>query len=120
MTRIKTALLLTGLTVLFVLVGRMLGGHGGMIIALILALIMNGIAYWFSDSLALKMAGAQAVSELEAPGLHSLVTELAIYAGLPTPRVYIIDNPSPNAFATGRDPAHAAVAVTTGLLRLLN
>jgi len=120
MTRIKTALLLTGLTVLFVLVGRMLGGHGGMIIALILALIMNGIAYWCSDSLALKMAGAQEVSELEAPALHSLVTELAIYAGLPTPRVYIIDNPSPNAFATGRDPGHAAVAVTTGILRLLN
>ena len=120
MTRIKTALLLTGLTVLFVLVGQMLGGQAGMFIALILALVMNGIAYWFSDSIALRMAGAQEVSEVEAPGLHSLVTELAIYAGLPKPRVYVIDSPSPNAFATGRDPAHAAVAVTTGILQLLS
>jgi heat shock protein HtpX len=120
MTRIKTALLLTGLTVLFVLVGQALGGTTGLVIALALALLMNGISYWFSDQIALRMAGAQEVSEVEAPELHSLVTELAIYAGLPKPRVYLIDSPSPNAFATGRDPQHGAVAVTTGILRLLS
>jgi heat shock protein HtpX len=120
MTGIKTALLLTGLTVLFVMVGNALGGMTGVVIAFALALVLNGISYWFSDSIVLKMSGARAVSPAEAPELHRLVEELAAYARLPKPRVYIIDDPSPNAFATGRDPQHGVVAVTTGIMRILN
>jgi heat shock protein HtpX len=119
MTGIKTALLLAGLTVLFVMIGNALGGMTGVIFAFGLALLMNGISYWFSDKIALKMAGAQEVSEAQAPDLHRLVAELATYARMPMPRVYVIDNPSPNAFATGRDPQHGAVAVTTGIMRIL-
>ena len=120
MTGIKTALLLTGLTVLFVMIGQRLGGMTGVVIAFALALVMNGISYWFSDSIALKMSGAREVSPAEAPELHRLVEELATYARMPKPRVYVIDDPSPNAFATGRDPQHGVVAVTTGIMRILN
>ena len=120
MTGIKTALFLTGLTVLFVVVGHALGGMTGVVIAFALALVMNGISYWFSDSIVLKMSGAREVTPAEAPELHRLVEELATYARMPKPRVYVIDDPSPNAFATGRDPQHGVVAVTTGIMRILN
>ena len=117
---IKTVFLLTLLTVLFILVGDAIGGRGGMLMAFMLAMVMNFASYWFSDKIALQMAGAREVSEQEEPDLHRLVQELATYARLPKPRVYIIQNDSPNAFATGRDPQHAAVAVTTGIMRILN
>jgi heat shock protein HtpX len=120
MTRLKTALLLTGLTVLFIVVGSAIGGRAGLLIAFGMALVMNGISYWFSDKIALKMSGAREVSPAEAPDLHRIVDELATYARMPKPRVYMIDDPSPNAFATGRDPEHGAVAVTTGIMRILN
>jgi heat shock protein HtpX len=120
MTALKTALLLTGLTVLLVLIGRTFFGTAGVIIFLAIGLVMNGISYWFSDKIALAMAGAREVSAAEAPQLHGMVADLAQRANLPMPRVYIIDNPSPNAFATGRDPQHAAVAATTGIMRILN
>ena len=116
----KTFILLAGLTVLFLLVGRALGGQTGMTIALIMAGLMNFFAYWFSDKLALSMSGAQPVSEQEAPMLHSIVANLAQKAGLPKPRVYVIPTQTPNAFATGRNPAHAAVAVTQGLMQILD
>jgi heat shock protein HtpX len=116
----KTVLLLTALTVLFLFVGRAIGGQSGMIIAFIFALGMNFFSYWFSDKIALAMAGAKEVSELDAPELHSAVQNLALSAGIPKPRVYVIPNDSPNAFATGRNPSHAAVAVTAGIMRILN
>ncbi len=116
---IKTVFLLTLLTVLFILVGQAIGGQGGMMMAFLLAMVMNFASYWFSDKIALQMAGAREVSEGEAPDLHQLVSELSTYARLPKPRVYVIENDSPNAFATGRDPQHAAVAVTTGIMRIL-
>lgn len=116
----KTVLLLTALTVLMLFVGRAVAGTGGMMFAFILALGMNFFSYWFSDKIALKMAGAKEVSEAEAPELHSIVNSLAMYARLPNPRVYVIDSDSPNAFATGRDPSHAAVAVTSGIMRILD
>lgn len=115
----KTTLLLAGLTGLFVVIGGALGGQVGMIIALVLAVAMNMGAWWFSDKLALRMSGAQEVSPADAPELHAMVEELAARAGLPKPRVYIIESETPNAFATGRDPANGAVAVTTGIARLL-
>jgi len=117
---LKTAALLATLTVLLVLAGRWFGGTQGMLIAFLLALLMNGGAYWFSDRLALSMAGAREVDRYEAPRLHQMVAQLAQRANLPMPRVYLIDSAAPNAFATGRNPQHGAVAVTTGLLRLLN
>ena len=120
MTTLKTAVLLTGLTVLLIFVGNAVGGTSGIVIAFGLALVMNGISYWFSDRIALGMAGAREVGPAEAPDLSRLVEELATSARLPIPRVYLIDDPSPNAFATGRDPRHAAVAVTTGITRLLS
>lgn len=116
----KTAALLTTLTVLFVLVGRMLGGSGGMVLAFGLAIVMNLGAYWMSDRLALAGAGAKEVGESEAPELHRIVDRLAAQAGMPKPKVYVVDTPAPNAFATGRDPAHAAVAVTSGITRILS
>ncbi len=116
----KTFILLAGLTALFLLVGRSLGGQTGMTIALIMAGLMNFFAYWFSDKMALAMSGAQPVSESEAPELHAIVSSLAARAGLPKPRVYIIPTQTPNAFATGRNPQHAAVAVTQGLMSILN
>src|ERR671928_2187775 len=117
---IKTTILLAALTGLFIVVGGALGGRGGMVIAFLFAIIVNLGAYWFSGDIALRMAGAREVSPEEAPELHQLVDELATYARLPKPRVAIIDSPSPNAFATGRDANHAVVAVTTGILGILN
>lgn len=116
---IKTGLLMAALTAVFMVAGQALGGSNGMILALMMALGMNFFAYWFSDSMALKMSGAQEVSETEAPALHQMVATLAARAKLPKPRVYIIHKDTPNAFATGRNPSHAAVAVTTGLQRIL-
>jgi heat shock protein HtpX len=117
---VKTVLLLGLLSGLLLVVGEALGGTSGLTIALVFAVAINGISYWFSDKIALSMTGAREVSEEEAPELHRVVAKVASLAGLPKPRVYIVDNPSPNAFATGRNPNHAAVAVTTGILRILN
>jgi heat shock protein HtpX len=117
---LKTTILLAALTALFIVVGRVLGGQAGMILAFCLAIVMNLGAYWFSGDIALRMAGAQEVTPEQAPDLHRLVAELAMYARLPKPRVAIIDSPSPNAFATGRDANHAVVAVTTGILGILS
>lgn len=117
---LKTTLLLTSLTVLLVLIGQGVGGNGGMILAFVMALVMNGGAYWFSDKIALKMSGAREVTAAEAPQLHGMVGELARRAEVPMPRVYLIDSEAPNAFATGRDPAHGAVAVTSGIMRMLD
>ncbi len=117
---VKSVLLLATLTGILVVMGRVIGGNAGMLIAFGLAVVMNISSYWFSDRIALKMAGAREVSEQEAPGLHRIVEELAYRAGLPKPRVAIVESPSPNAFATGRDPNHALVAATTGILQILN
>src|SRR5947209_554145 len=117
---IKTTFLLAALTALFVVIGAALGGRGGMVIAFLFAICMNMGAYWFSGDIALRMAGAREVTPEQAPELHQLVDELATYARLPKPRVAIIDSPSPNAFATGRDANHAVVAVTTGILGILS
>ena len=119
MNYLRTAILLAGLTALFMAVGYLIGGQGGMMIALLFAAGMNLFSYWNSDKLVLSMHGAQEVDERTAPELHAIVGELAGRAGLPMPRVYLMDNPQPNAFATGRDPEHAAVAATTGLLQML-
>jgi len=117
---LKTTILLAALTGLFLLVGQVLGGNGGMVIAFIFAVVMNFGAYWFSGNLALKMSGAHEVTPDQAPELHQLVDELATYARLPKPKVAIIDSPSPNAFATGRDSKHAVIAVTTGIMGILS
>jgi heat shock protein HtpX len=116
---IKTLFLLAGLTALLVFMGKLIGGQSGMMVAFILALGMNFFSYWFSDKIVLKMYGAQEVDPAQAPQLHQIVEELAREAGVPKPRVYVIPNESPNAFATGRNPEHAAVAVTEGILRLM-
>jgi len=116
----KTVLLLTALTMILILGGRVIAGTSGMIFAFIFAMGMNFVSYWFSDKIALAMAGAHEVSESEAPALYRVVSNLAMNARLPMPRVYVIDTDTPNAFATGRDPSHAAVAVTRGLLDMLN
>jgi heat shock protein HtpX len=117
---IKTTALLAALTALLIVIGGALGGRGGMILFFGIAVVMNLSAYWFSGDIALRMAGAREVSEEEAPEVHRIVEEVATYARLPKPRVAIIDSPSPNAFATGRDAKHAVVAVTTGILGILN
>jgi heat shock protein HtpX len=116
----RTAILLAALTALFMGLGYLIGGPSGMVIAFFVASAMNLFAYWNSDKMVLSMYGAREVDERLAPELYGLVRELAAEAGLPMPRVYIMDNPQPNAFATGRNPEHAAVAVTTGLLQQLN
>lgn len=116
----KTAFLLAVLTALFLLIGNAVGGEQGMIMAFGIAVVMNVGAYWFSDKIVLRMYGAREVSEAEAPSLHGMVRRLTIAAGIPMPKVYIIPSQSPNAFATGRNPAHAAVAVTEGIMRLLS
>lgn len=116
----KTALLLTVLTLLFLLIGDAVGGKNGMMMAFAFAVLMNFGAYWFSDKIVLRMYGAQEVSEADAPQLHGVVRRLSLSAGLPMPKVYIIPTDSPNAFATGRNPEHAAVAVTEGILRMLS
>jgi len=117
--RVKTVLLLTGLTIFLIFMGKFLGGRQGMYLAFILALGMNFFSYWFSDKIVLRMYRAQEVSPEEAPQIHRMVEELAHEAGIPKPRVYIIPDESPNAFATGRNPQHAAVAATQGIIRLL-
>lgn len=119
MNLLKTTVLLALLTGILVAVGGYIGGIGGAAIFLVIAAAMNFFAYWFSDKLALRMAGAKEVSEAEAPQLHSMVREVANLAGMPMPRVYIVQNDSPNAFATGRNPKKAVVAVTTGIQRIL-
>lgn len=120
MNYFRTALLLAALTGFFLVVGFLLGGKSGLMIALVLALGMNLFAYWNSDSMVLRMANAQEVGPNEAPELYGIVQQLAQRAGLPMPRVYLIDEEQPNAFATGRSPEHAAVAVNTGLLQHLS
>ena len=119
MNMLKTAALMTGLTLVLLWLGNVFGGRSGMTIALVFALAINAFSYWFSDKIVLKMYRAKEVTRAEAPELHELVRRLARKADLPMPRVYIINQPQPNAFATGRNPEHAAVAVTTGILRLL-
>src|SRR4051794_15561526 len=120
MNYLRTAILLAGLTALFMGIGYLIGGAGGAIVALFIAAGMNLVTYWNADRLVLSMHGAHEVDETTAPDLVRLVRDLARNAGLPMPRVYLMDNPQPNAFATGRNPEHAAVAVTTGLLRMLS
>jgi heat shock protein HtpX len=117
---LRTSLLFGALTFLLVTMGYFLGGTGGLIFMLIFSIIMNGGAWFFSSDLALKMNGAREVSPEEAPELHRMVEELAVNAGLPKPKVCIVDNPVPNAFATGRNPQNAAVAATTGLMDIMN
>jgi heat shock protein HtpX len=116
---LKTALLLTCLTLLLVAMGGAMGGKSGLVIAFFFAAAMNLGAYWYSDKLVLRMYGAREVTEAENPGFYGLVRRLAMQAQLPMPRVYVIASESPNAFATGRNPEHAAVAATEGILRLL-
>ena len=116
----KTAILMAAITALFVVIGSMLGGQKGMILALLFALGMNFFSYWFSDKMVLKMYNAQEVDASSAPQFYAMVQELAQRAGLPMPRVYLIQEDAPNAFATGRNPEHAAVAATTGILRVLS
>jgi heat shock protein HtpX len=113
-------LLLAVLTALFLLIGNAVGGQNGMVMAFGLAVLMNFGAYWFSDKIVLRMYGAKEVSEAEAQQLHGVVRRISLAAGLPMPKVYLIPTDSPNAFATGRNPEHAAVAVTEGILRLLS
>ncbi len=120
MNYFRTALLLAALTGFFLVVGYLLGGEGGLVIALVVALGMNVFAYWNSDKMVLRMSNAQEIGPQQAPELYGIVHDLAQRAGLPMPRVYVIDEDQPNAFATGRDPQHAAVAATTGLLRHLS
>jgi heat shock protein HtpX len=120
MNYLRTAILLAGLTALFMAVGYLIGGQTGMFIAFLFAAGMNLFSYWNSDRLVLSMYGAHEVDERTAPDLYRLVGELAGKAGLPMPRVYIMDNPQPNAFATGRNPEHAAVAASTGLLEMMS
>src|SRR3989442_1130519 len=116
----KTAMLLAVLTVMLVLIGSAFGGRQGMQMAFVLALLMNLASYWFSDKIVLAMYGAQPIDEAQAPGLYAIVRRLTTRAGLPMPRVYLIPTDTPNAFATGRNPHHAAVAVTEGIMRILN
>jgi heat shock protein HtpX len=118
--QVKTIALLTALAALLVVIGGALGGKNGALLGLVIAVVMNFGSYWFSDKMVLSMYNAQEVSEAEAPDLYRIVQQLADRAGIPMPRVYIIPDDSPNAFATGRNPSHAAVAVTEGILRLLS
>ena len=120
MNTLKTTFFMTLLTVLLVFAGGAMGGQNGAMFAFIFALVMNGVSYWFSDKIVLKMYRAQQVTEAEAPMVYSIVADLAMRAKMPMPKVYLIDNPTPNAFATGRNPNHAAVAVTTGILKILS
>ncbi|MEQ1821967.1 MAG: zinc metalloprotease HtpX [Fimbriimonadaceae bacterium] len=120
MNTLKVGFLLVALTALFVTIGHLVGGTGGMIIAFGLALAMNFGSYWFSDKLVLRMTGAQPVTPEQAPELYAMTERLAQRADIPMPRLYIVEDPSPNAFATGRNPQNGVVAVHTGLLDILN
>jgi heat shock protein HtpX len=117
---LKTAVLLGALTGLIIIIGKYFGGQQGMVIAFGFAVVMNLGSYWFSDKIVLAMYRAKEISPAEAPEIHAAVDELVARAGLPKPRVYVIDSDSPNAFATGRNPQHAAVAVTKGIVRILD
>jgi len=117
---LRTTVLLAALTALFLVIGGAIGGNQGLFIAFVFALLMNFASYWFSDKIVLSMYGAREVSVNEAPDLYRLVQRLAQRAGIPMPRVYIIPSDAPNAFATGRNPQHGAVAVTEGILRMLD
>lgn len=120
MNSAKTAALMMGLTILLVFAGGALGGQGGMIFAFVFALAMNAFSYWFSDKVVLKMYRAKEATEQEAPELYDVVRSLALRANMPVPKVYLIPDDAPNAFATGRNPQHAAVAATTGILKILS
>ena len=120
MSYVRTAILLAGLTALFMLIGYLIGGPNGAVIAFFVAAATNFITYWNADKLVLSTQGAQEVDEHSAPELVHIVAELARRAELPMPRVFVMDNPQPNAFATGRNPQHGAVALTTGLLGMLS
>jgi len=116
----KTTMLLTGLTLILVTGGLALGGQGGMIMAFCFALVMNFVSYFWSDKIVLRMYGAKEVSEAESPSLHQTVRQITQAAGIPMPKIYMIPSEQPNAFATGRNPEHAAVAVTQGIMRILD
>lgn len=120
MNTVKTFILMAALTALVMGVGYLLGGQGGLTIALVLALVMNFGSYWFSDKIVLGMYRARPVTPSEAPDLYRMVERLSANANLPVPKLYIMDTPTPNAFATGRDPQHGVVAVTTGILQMLS
>ena len=120
MNRLKTTLLLTLLTLLMVAMGSAIGGRSGMVFAFFMACAMNFFSYWFSDKIVLSMYGAREITEAENPAFYGMVRRLATQGGLPMPRVYVIPSDSPNAFATGRNPNHAAVAATEGILRILS
>ena len=120
MNYLRTGMLLAGMTALFVGCGYLIGGEAGMAFAFVLAVGMNFFAYWNSDKLVLRMYGARKIERADAPGFYGIVEQLAHKAELPMPKVYVIDNDQPNAFATGRNPENAAVAATTGLLRMLS
>ncbi len=117
---VKTFMLMAAITALFIVIGGMIGGRSGMMFALVMALGMNFFSYWFSDKMVLRMYNAREVDAASAPQFYGMVQELAQRAGLPMPRVYLIDEDAPNAFATGRNPENAAVAATTGILRVLS
>jgi heat shock protein HtpX len=116
----KTAILMAGITALFMAIGQLMGGQAGMMLALVVALGMNFFSYWFSDKMVLKMYRARQVDAQSAPRFYAMVQELAQKAELPMPKVYLIDEAAPNAFATGRNPANAAVAATTGIINVLS
>lgn len=120
MNTLKTTFLMALLTVLLVTAGGTFGGEGGMVIAFLFALIMNGVSYWFSDKIVLRMYGAKEISTDEAPALHRIIRDLTLRAQMPMPKLFLIPQEAPNAFATGRDEKHAAVAVTEGILRILD
>jgi heat shock protein HtpX len=120
MNYVKTAMLLAVLTAIFVALGALIGGKSGMVIAFLIAMAMNAFSYWNSDKVVLRMYNAHEVDRASAPELYGVVEELVRNAGLPMPRVYIMDSPQPNAFATGRNPEHAAVCASTGLLQTLS
>jgi heat shock protein HtpX len=120
MKTLKTAFLLTALTLLLLFIGEAIGGANGMTIALVLAVLMNGGAYFFSDKIALKSSGAMPISREESPRLYAVMERLAAKANLPMPKLYLIPQAAPNAFATGRNPSHASVAVTQGLMEIMN
>ncbi len=117
---IKTAVLFAALTALFIVIGGLIGGKSGMVIALIFAIATNFISYWYSDSIVLRIYQAKELTKSDAPQLHTIVEELAKNAGIPKPKIYIVPDPSPNAFATGRNPENAVVAVTQGIMHILN
>jgi heat shock protein HtpX len=120
MNTLKTTLLMALLTVLLVLAGGALGGESGMVIAFVFALLMNGLTYWFSDKIVLRMYGAQEIGPADFPELYRIVKDLTVRAKMPMPKLYLIPQEAPNAFATGRNENHAAVAVTQGILNILN